>query len=994
MLSIRNISKVYKPKKGLPVQALKNVSIDFPEKGLVFVLGKSGSGKSTLLNTLGGLDSFDEGEIIIKGKSSKNFSGADFDSYRNTYLGFIFQEYNVLNDFNLEKNIKLALELQGKKGTEEEVAKLLADVDLTGLEKRKVNELSGGQKQRIAIARALIKNPEIILADEPTGALDSATGIQVFDTLKKLANDKLVIVVSHDRDFAERYGDRVIIMKDGVIAEDTTKTYIEPKKLSANVAQIGGNILHVKTNKLSAADIDSIVSVIKKSEGEKIITLGEKENKEVHNVLRFDSESKREAFGETPKQDIKPYTKNDFHLIKSKLRDGDAMKMGVSSLKHKVVRLVFTIVLTVVSLTMFGFFLTVAAYDKNKTLFDSISQSGDFGVAVTKTYEYDWQNNRGSGSYIPGGQDETKQYFNAEDIAKIQNLIGTNNKLIPAYNVGRVQFSDYFGDRDKLNTYAFSGYGNYSLAVSVGDISNPKWLYEPTAPLTDNDIVITDFYYDLYRIAGYKPESGAAVKIEKPADIIGRKISGYLYSGSSSNNYNYTIRGIIDTNFNFDRYRQFYEITESSVSMDTSKMISSYLQQMELQTYLRKMAGAFIMTQGAIDAQNSIIAQDINFYGYTNPTDENNNETFNPADISATNDNEIIWRTGESMATFDTHDIILKCNVSPQPITENGDLRIKFYIKGMEYPTAYTVDTAGRNQFKADITAQMQAELDAETARIIKVIKTEWVYSPNNSYYRQTALWNNDGSIQFSVVGYSLDLDNWFNADNYYSDGMGGYDYYDKNDNNKDTYLNYSVFENVADIRLSLGAGSLIFNLPTNKNDALKIMNGITAMTYTADKYITTYAVSTQFSPILDNFGEALTAVAAVFKWFALAFAIFAALMMMSYIGTSIAFKKREIGILRALGARKSDVYRIFLYESAVVLLIEYVLTVIGLFVAVFFVNRAVQNALGQTLTLLNFGILQMLIILGVGVVVSVMSSILPTARIAGKKPIDAINNK
>ena len=205
MLVVRNLKKIYKTKKGADVHALDGVTLQFPEKGMVFLLGKSGSGKSTLLNVCGGLDAPTDGEIIVKGRSSKDFTQSDFDSYRNTYVGFIFQEYNILNEFSVEDNIALALELQGKPKDKKAVAELLKQVDLEGYAKRKPNTLSGGQKQRIAIARALVKSPEIIMADEPTGALDSNTGKQVFETLKKLSKDKLVLVVSHDREFAEQY---------------------------------------------------------------------------------------------------------------------------------------------------------------------------------------------------------------------------------------------------------------------------------------------------------------------------------------------------------------------------------------------------------------------------------------------------------------------------------------------------------------------------------------------------------------------------------------------------------------------------------------------------------------------------------------------------------------------------------------------------------------------------------------------------------------------
>lgn len=246
MLEIKNVSKTYRPKKGVPVKALDNVSLKFEDKGMVFILGKSGSGKSTLLNVLGGLDRADEGEFIIKGKSSKDFSQSDFDSYRNTFIGFIFQEYNILPEFTVGANIALAMELQGKKATTEALNEILEEVDLTGYGNRKPNELSGGQKQRVAIARALIKKPEMIMADEPTGALDSNTGKQVFDTLKKLSREKLVLVVSHDRDFAELYADRIIELKDGKVISDVSKTSVTPDVVNEGVSVVDDKIIHIQ----------------------------------------------------------------------------------------------------------------------------------------------------------------------------------------------------------------------------------------------------------------------------------------------------------------------------------------------------------------------------------------------------------------------------------------------------------------------------------------------------------------------------------------------------------------------------------------------------------------------------------------------------------------------------------------------------------------------------------------------------------------------------
>lgn len=224
MLEAINLKKTYKVKGGEPVEALKGVNLSFADTGMVFILGKSGSGKSTLLHILGGLDRMDEGEIVLDGKSSEKYTEKDWDEYRNRNIGFIFQEYNLLAEFSVKDNISIALQLQGEKVTDEKIAEVLKRVELERIEKRRPTQLSGGQRQRVAIARALIKNSKIIFADEPTGALDEATGNSILQLLKELSKDKLVIVVSHDREFAEKYGDRIIEIADGLIVRDTDNT--------------------------------------------------------------------------------------------------------------------------------------------------------------------------------------------------------------------------------------------------------------------------------------------------------------------------------------------------------------------------------------------------------------------------------------------------------------------------------------------------------------------------------------------------------------------------------------------------------------------------------------------------------------------------------------------------------------------------------------------------------------------------------------------------
>ncbi len=217
MIKLNNLSKVFQSKRRNKKAVLKSINVSFPSTGIIFILGKSGSGKTTLLNIIGGLDTPADGEIYFdETKLNEEF----LDEYRKNIVAFIFQNYNLLDDFNVKENIELGVSVRKKEETISIIRKSLKEVELEGFENRKINELSGGQKQRVAIARALAKESLIILADEPTGALDSETSSTIFSLLKKISKEKLVIIASHDSDAAFKYGDRILRIKDGEICED------------------------------------------------------------------------------------------------------------------------------------------------------------------------------------------------------------------------------------------------------------------------------------------------------------------------------------------------------------------------------------------------------------------------------------------------------------------------------------------------------------------------------------------------------------------------------------------------------------------------------------------------------------------------------------------------------------------------------------------------------------------------------------------------------
>ena len=223
MIEIKNLNKYYKSGQG-EFHALKDINLTFPDRGIVFIAGKSGSGKSTLLNIIGGIDSYDSGDLIINNTSTKKFSKKDYNSYRNTYIGFIFQEFNVIKSLTVYENIALSLQLHNKSARKHhnEILDVIEKVGLKGKEHRRMNQISGGERQRVAIARSLVKNPEVIIADEPTGNLDPRNRDIVIGILKSLAQDRLVIIVTHDKFLADSYGERTITLKDGQVISDVT----------------------------------------------------------------------------------------------------------------------------------------------------------------------------------------------------------------------------------------------------------------------------------------------------------------------------------------------------------------------------------------------------------------------------------------------------------------------------------------------------------------------------------------------------------------------------------------------------------------------------------------------------------------------------------------------------------------------------------------------------------------------------------------------------
>ena len=918
MLEVRNITKIYKTKQANDVYALNNVSLTFGDKGMIFLLGKSGSGKSTLLNVIGGLDSFDNGEIIINGRSSKTFKTGDFDAYRNTYLGFIFQEYNILQDFSVAKNIALSLELQGKKATHSAVEDLLREVDLGGMGKRKPAQLSGGQKQRIAIARALIKNPDVILADEPTGALDSNTGRQVFETLKKLSKDKLVIVVSHDRENAEQFADRIIELKDGKVIADNTKRFVTPKTVG-DLNLISNDLLQLKnTQNLNPALWQKIGEKVK-HDGQEVLIISSKElNSQVKKMARISDSGDREVFNETLPSDIRRGSAGgNFKLIKGKFRFKDSVKMGASGLKHKKVRLVFTIILSAIALAFFGLANTMGSFSPQTSMYESVKNSTSQTFSITGVFgENDGYYSESSLGLI----DEDREYLVDTYGAKMIKRIGISRTNLCYYDDQFIEDATtaYIADNELMKKH-------YELT------STSRW------PANDSECLITDFIYELYKVNGYKDSSGNSNTIRKEGDIIGKTIK--------NNSRDVTIVGILKTDFDFEKYSKYFD----KDSQNSYEVYDKVWKLNETNIY------------------NSIIIG------------ENMEKAFEYEDSSYNKFSANIIKNSNSPEIFSSSSSFTLNKTSYSTALNNGEI-IK--IKNSEYTNSdVIVSIVSFDEFRSI------------------------VYRRDSSGYYSLEINNNTTTDSLTYTALKNEIKAYYDL-NYGDFSIVGLNQMENSINHKIAGIYVPQLEK-GEYFSSYSYRSLMFPTQTPKNveriasncRSFLVLETSNLKAMIMDNYGNKtvgfhFAVVSQFNDFLDTYGNLIKTLAEVFLYASLVFAVFSAFLLMTFIATSISFKKKEIGILRALGAKGRDVYGIFLNESMIISFINFVISVVLTLGTVIFLNRYFSSKIGVGIQIMSFGLHQIVLMLGISILVAIIATFLPVRKIAKMKPIDAITGR
>jgi len=976
MLEVKNLTKVYSSKNGVEVRALDGITLQFPEKGMVFLLGKSGSGKSTLLNVCGGLDNPTSGEIIVKGRSSKDFTQSDFDSYRNTFVGFIFQDYNILHEFTVEDNIALALELQGKSKDKAAIDKLLEEVDLVGFGKRKPNTLSGGQKQRIAIARALVKSPEIIMADEPTGALDSTTGKQVFDTLKKLSQDKLVIIVSHDRDFAEEYADRIIELKDGKILSDVSKTSIETQAISSNVNSIG-DVLCVKSgNDLTEEDFAKIKEYLKGSKKDVIIANNEKDVDNFKKVSRINDSGEKEVFANTDESKLnKPnYKAEDSRFIRSKLPLRHAIKIGLSGLKSKPFRLLLTVILCTVAFVLFGVLSTLNFYDTEETFRETLKSGNVSIVHAKKIYKAtvsDYEN----GSLLYSHEEHRDARLDELELDQYANSFS-------ATAIGVVKSSASFNVSQPNNGYYDCDVAGFSYLPPYNSLRDKV---SGSLPQKDDELIITSYMAEALTHCRVYDNLGHLIANTVPNELIGKTIT--------LGRDDYKIVGILDTGVIPEKFLplQNSDSSDRNLKSDFESYMSDNMHNIAFTTKAKLVE---------ISANSTPYQEGIINYTYLNVAFFEEGEYKYPEYWSgahyetATSSNQTYSLNGSNTLSKGEARIPIRyfANYLSLYISEVIDQHYVYerYDAAEKLSNLrnelYEAAQGGRYEYEEGekeptfiplTTEEITSTLD-KAAAFVKENNVPMAFKI--SPYEISKETNVGQELTLNITGVVL-------SPEYYNVQVSSQDFDTLWNSQKDHLAHYTTIETKYTNSLR-GIYDVIY-MPFEYSDAY------------ADFYWNMYAdkeylandskmvLDGEFINTITYVDEMVKELSKIFLIVGIVFAAFAILLFFNFISTSISQKTKEIGILRAVGARSNDVFKIFFAESLAITIICVVLSIIGCVVLCGIINAEFAADLGASLFLFGFG--SFVILIALALFTCIASTLFPVYIAANKKPVDSI---
>ncbi len=978
MIELKGVKKIYTTKIG-ETAALDGVSLSFPDKGLVFITGKSGSGKTTMLNVIGGLDGFDDGEIIIDGRSFKDLSAKEYDTYRNTFIGVVFQEYNLLPEYTVEKNIKIATELQGVEATDEQIDSLLEQVEILEYKKRLPNQLSGGQMQRVAIARALIKEPHIILADEPTGALDSNTGIQVIETLKKLSENKLVIIVSHDLELAEKYADRIISLKDGKVVSDQT---VQEVIVDGGVYD-GENFCVKAGAKLTDEEGKKLIKAIE--DGRKI---------EITKTLKV---REKKATGEVKDSFSKA---NKRELVSSKMKFKSSAWLGLKSLSVKPIRLVITILLAVIAFGLFGIIDSVATYDRQKIIYYNLKDSG-FSAIVS------------SGKYVTQQGDSMTLKFNEAGVDKINSETGykfkgiyyLNDKDDTTINVNGKHFISQISSYSTLIRQSY--YSKYINGQMEFDSSQIKEVQNEDGTVTQ---YITENGFNYKVLHGTFPCNklpNGDIDVSKVNNV---GISSYLadsiltYCGQKKfgektitsiadlvgcsfdvgTNKIYTIECIIDCGEIPERY--------SVLKYGNEKGQYNGLEG-ELQSFLYSGTYLNIFTDtGHFDyhlKENNTVqiyrmpagTTSVSVQGTSNPFTNSKNEWYKISDIPA-----------ENYLTFSESTIKLADGSEKKGNVDIGTKEVLIdaeYLSTLFAPELVGVDKNTKEKLKEYIEIIKYDKNDDKSfnekrSALTSFIKTMESYKLQNN--KEVGLLGKTISHKVAKIEQTFTASETTNDMTVKIVGV----YFGINTNTTPGHWILAVNDSdVAGLRIYQDQGyfSRIVSPIISNNYARKVLSRMMC----SENGVVIDWYNNSIISMLEDFKAQIEPAFKLLIYLDVLISAFAVFMLTNYISTSILQKKQTIGILRALGSGAKDIFIIFIIESLVIAVINGIIATLFGYAGCIFVNTFIREQIMINVSFAIFEMRQALIIFFSSVITAILASLIPIIRICKRKPVELI---
>ncbi len=945
MIEIKNLTKIYTSKLKESVVALNDISLTLPSKGLVFLLGESGAGKSTLLNLIGGVERADSGEIFVDGLDIQKSSDCELDRYRNTDVGFIFQDYNLLDNFNVGENIMLAQDLQQHKSQDGKLEETLATVNMHSYAKRKINELSGGQKQRVAIARAIIKDPKIILADEPTGALDAKTGKTILELLKDISKDSLVLVVSHDEAFANSFADRIIRIADGAIIED------------------------IELN-------NSIENVDFKKE-DKIIDATQK----------------------------KSYS----------LSAKTVAKMSAYSLGSKKIRLAITLILCIVCFAVFGIADTLAAWNCEKTVYDAILSSSD-KYLINRTHSEDLLN------------DNYEKLYSFYDN-------GVNIKEL------------YLPPKDELSYSFYTGYGDGFIEIDDKKAEElGVELYAGKYPEKQGEIAISYHIYRGFKAGAYKTDDiyidGSMIEpTDKENGIFGKTITLDRY-------FAFTIVGIIDSGYDYEKNSHLDPLSDNYNGGN-----SHGLNEPDGHSLLFLPKGGIEYINSLM--QTSDYPYGVPSYSQYSFDKVILNELVSSNIVSFVSDLETFQKSGtrilwlgeekESLANDeiiisykDIDDLLGNMTYIPGISNSLGQSISLTYVKIVSDKLSLVTEKFNKIDYKffrayanAEIYkyAIQNAELYQDDENVAKIMGNftdgnaelslavaYYLSSKGISSEIQTGyLQNPYGKSGLEIIAETnISLLNSYNIANQFNGAIVKLG--DGSELNvkiagvyipseatgvimKESYGSYFITESSRVLINSVAYQNDKATLEAKHIEATaglvkishenksKIKNVISQYLDNNEKIRTNNGVLEQAGFIKST----MDIMKKIFYYVSLGIGIFASFMFGNYLVNSIMARKREIGILRAIGATSRDIFHICLFEGMILFAVIFPISSLISGIAGIVINSMVKSDLGIMIPISVFGIRQVALIFAVSLAVTLIISLIGSYVVSKRKPIDVL---